>query len=109
MDIEHDSLMKKHTWDLVPLPNGKNLVRYKWVLKIKITTTGQVEKHKTQLVAKGFFLHKEGIDYAKIFSPNARMNTTRNVIYFVASFQWELHRICANVFLNGDLHEEIYM
>ena len=40
---KYDSLLRNHTWDLVPLPHGKNLVRCKWLYKTKFTIDGEVE------------------------------------------------------------------
>jgi hypothetical protein len=42
MTIEHDSLINNHTWDLVPLPLGKNCVRCKWVYNMKFIVHGHV-------------------------------------------------------------------
>jgi hypothetical protein len=40
MVVEYDSLMKNNTWNLVPLPPGKNLVGCKWVYKTKFIVEG---------------------------------------------------------------------
>jgi hypothetical protein len=49
MVVEYDSLMKNNTWNLVPLPPGKNLVGCKWIYKTKFTAKGHIEKHKAWL------------------------------------------------------------
>eukprot|EP01018_Ginkgo_biloba_P029520 Gb_22659 [translate_table: standard] len=54
MNKEYHSLLKNDTWDLVPLPKGRNIVRCKWVYRTKYATDGNVEKYKARLVAKGF-------------------------------------------------------
>jgi hypothetical protein len=63
-----DSLSKNHTWELVPQPQGKNVVKCRWVYRTKFTFEGVVEHHKSCLVVKGFS-QQEGIDYTETFSP----------------------------------------
>ena len=46
MDEEYRSLMVNYTWDLVPLPKGRKLVRCKWVYKTKYPLDGSVERLK---------------------------------------------------------------
>ena len=36
MVVDYDSLIKNHTWDLVPLSHRKNIVRCQWFYKEKI-------------------------------------------------------------------------
>ena len=52
MNEEYCSLMANNTWDLVPLPKGRKLVRCKWVYITKYASDGSVEIHKDQLVSK---------------------------------------------------------
>jgi hypothetical protein len=40
MNEEYRSLMENDTWDLVPLPKGRKLVRCKWVYKTKYASDG---------------------------------------------------------------------
>jgi len=109
MNEEYRSLLANDTWDLVPFPKGRKLVRCKWVYRTKFGPDGKVAKHKACLVAMGFS-QVEGIDYTETFSPAAKMNSIRLVISLVASFKWEVHQMDAkSSFLHGDLHEEIYL
>eukprot|EP00253_Pinus_taeda_P014314 PITA_14314 len=109
MNEECHSLLANDTWDLVPLPKGRKLVRCKWVYRTKYGPDGKVDKHKARLVAKGFS-QVEGIDYTETFSPVAKMNSIRLVLSLAASLKWEVHQMdVKSAFLHGDLHEEIYM
>jgi transposase InsO family protein len=109
MNEEYRSLMAKDTWDLVPLPKGRKLVRCKWVYKTKYASDGSDERHKAQLVSK-VFSQVEGIEYNETFTPVAKMNSICLVISLAASHKWEVHHMdVKSVFLHGDLQEEIYM
>jgi hypothetical protein len=46
MQKEIDSLSKNQTWDLVPRPQGENIVKCRWVYRTKFTSKGVVELHK---------------------------------------------------------------
>ncbi|KAI5348618.1 hypothetical protein L3X38_001505 [Prunus dulcis] len=50
------------------------------------------------------------IDYQETFAPVAKINTNRVLLSLAANFNWPLQQYdVKNVFLHGDLHEEIYM
>ena len=105
MNEEYCSLLANDTWDLVPLPKGRKLVRCRWVYKKNFGPDGKVDKHKSCLVAKGFS-KVEGIDYTKTFSPVAKMNSIHLVLSLATSFKWEFHQMDVKYsFLHGDLHE----
>ena len=109
MNKEYKSLLANETWDLVPLPKGRKLVRCKWVYRTMYGPDGKVDKHKARLVAKGFS-QVEGIDYTETFAPVAKMNSIHLVLSFVASYKWEVHQMdVKSTFLHGDLHEAIYI
>jgi hypothetical protein len=84
MTKECSSLMKNHTWDLIPLPKGLKLVCCKWVYRNKYVENGFIDKHKAQLVAKGFSCVEE-IDYYETFSSISKMNSIRHVISLAGS------------------------
>lgn len=90
MDEEYNSLMTNNTWDLVPLPKDKKLVKCKWVYRTKYGPDGSIDKHKAILVAKGFS-QVEGVDYTETFAPIAKMNSILLVLSIAASFHWEVH------------------
>jgi hypothetical protein len=59
--------MKNDVWDIVPRLEGKSMVTFKWIYKIKDATDGSVEKYKARFVARGFS-QVEGIDYEETFA-----------------------------------------
>jgi Reverse transcriptase (RNA-dependent DNA polymerase) len=63
MDEEIKSMYDNNVWDIVPLPEGVKPIGCKWIFKTKNDSEGNVERYKTQLVAKGF-TQKEGIDFS---------------------------------------------
>jgi hypothetical protein len=89
-DEEYHSLMENNTWDLVPLPKGRKLVRCKWVYRTKYASNGSVEMHKNQLVTKGFS-QVEGVDYNETFSPVAKMNSICLFLSLDTSHKWEVN------------------
>ena len=48
------------------------------------------------------------MDYLETFAPVVKMNTIRILLSLVANYNWEQFDV-DNVFLHGDLEEEIYM
>uniref|UniRef100_A0A5B6YVD8 Putative gag-pol polyprotein n=1 Tax=Davidia involucrata TaxID=16924 RepID=A0A5B6YVD8_DAVIN len=107
MDEELSALHKTSMWELVP--SGKRAVGCKWVYKIKTRSNSSMERYKARLVAKGF-AQKYGIDYEETFAPVAKMTTVCTVIAVATVRQWGLSQMdVKNVFLNGDLVEEVFM
>ncbi len=97
------------SWELVDLPEDKKAIGCKWVYKVKHNANGSVSRYKAKLVAKGY-AQTYGIDYEETYSPIAKMTTVRAIIAMAIAKGWFLHQMDVNnVFLHGDLHEEMYM
>ncbi|KAK8680060.1 hypothetical protein V6N13_109015 [Hibiscus sabdariffa] len=54
MEEEIQALESNNTWAVVSLPQGKSPIGCKWVYKIKYKASGEVERYKTRLIAKGY-------------------------------------------------------
>jgi hypothetical protein len=64
---DYNALLGNGTWFLVQRPKNWNIIRYKWVYKLKQKPDGTIERYKAQLVAKGFE-QRDGIDYSETLS-----------------------------------------
>jgi hypothetical protein len=105
MTEEHQSIMKKDVWEIVPRPKEKSVVTSKWVYKIKHVADGSMDKYKSRFVARGFS-QKEGVYYDETFVPIARYTSIRAIISLVASMGWNLHQMdVKTTFLNGAIEE----
>jgi hypothetical protein len=108
MDEEMAALDTNATWELVAPPEDKK-IGCKWVYKVKHNVDGFVSRYKARLVAKGY-AQTYGIDYEETYSPVAKMITIKTLIVMAVTKGWSLHQMDVNnVFLHGDLQEEVYM
>jgi len=109
MTIEFQALLSNYTWSLCPRPLHHNVVRNKWVFKIKQNPDGSIERYKTRLVAKGFN-QLFGIDYHDTFSPIIKPDTIRLLLALAIQFDWHIKQLDVfNTFLHGLLDEVVYM
>ena len=109
MKEELDALHKTRTWDLVDLPSRKSAIDCKWVYKIKTRSNDTVDSYKARLVAMGF-TQECGIDYKETFAPVAQLSSVITLIAIFVARKWPPFQMdVKNVFLNGELSEEVYM
>ncbi|RVX06285.1 Retrovirus-related Pol polyprotein from transposon RE2 [Vitis vinifera] len=106
---EMAALHSNGTWDLVVLPSGKSTVGCRWVYTVKVGPDGQVDRLKARLVTKGY-TQVYGSDYGDTFSPVAKIASVPLLLSMAALLSWPLYQLdIKNVFLHGDLAEEVYM
>ncbi|GJU08477.1 retrovirus-related pol polyprotein from transposon TNT 1-94 [Tanacetum coccineum] len=96
-------------WELVPRPEGKNIIALKWLWKNKYDAENIVVRNKTRLVAKGY-KQEEGIDFEESFAPVARLKVVRMFIVYAAHKNITIFQMdVKTAFLNGPLKEEVYV
>jgi hypothetical protein len=60
MEEELNQIDKNETWELVPRPTDKNVIKTKWVFKNKMNEDGKVIINKARLVYKEYS-QREGV------------------------------------------------
>jgi hypothetical protein len=109
MSLEFEALMTNGTWTLCPRPLHHNVIRNKWVYKIKQKPDGSIDRFKARLVAKGFE-QQSGVDYIDTFSPVIKPSTIRIILAMAVHFNRPIRQLdVSNSFLHGTLLEEVYM
>ena len=103
-----DELMKEYqndVWDIVLIPEIKNVVSSKWICKTKYVT----DISKERIVARGFS-QKEGIYYEETFAPVASYTSIKVVMTLASMMKWDLHQMDVKTnFLNDMIEEEYYI
>ncbi|GJS84891.1 retrovirus-related pol polyprotein from transposon TNT 1-94 [Tanacetum coccineum] len=84
MQDELSQFERLQVWELVPRPEGKNIIALKW--------------------------QEEGIDFEELFAPVARLEAVRMFIAYVAHKNITIFQMDVKMtFLNGPLKEEVYV
>ncbi|GKG03538.1 retrovirus-related pol polyprotein from transposon TNT 1-94, partial [Tanacetum coccineum] len=83
MQDELNQFERLQVWELVPRPEGKNIIDLKWIWKNKCDAENIVVQNKTRLVAKGY-RQEEGIDFEESFAPVARLEAVWMYIDYTA-------------------------
>ena len=92
----------------VPRPSRK-VISTKWVMRVKTDASGNLEKYKAKVVAKGF-RKVEGVDYEETFAPTVRFESVRALVAMAAGGGLELDQMdVTTTFLYAELEEETYV
>ncbi|CAI7795318.1 unnamed protein product [Closterium sp. NIES-54] len=93
--------------DEVP-PLGANIVSGMWIFRVKRPPSSP-PAFKARYVARGFS-QRQGVDFFQTFSPTPKMTNLRVLLHVAAQRDYELHSLdFSNAFLQGSLHEEIWL
>jgi len=107
MEVELTELKRQNTWDLCPLPPGRQAIPGRWVNVIKETTDGPI--FKSRWVAKGF-RQQPGLDFNETYANTVNPVVYRLVLAFAALQDWEIHQWdVKSAFPNANIREEIYV
>nr|GEY43121.1 retrovirus-related Pol polyprotein from transposon TNT 1-94 [Tanacetum cinerariifolium] len=109
MQEELDQFARLKFWRLVPRPEGKYVIKTKWIFKNKKDESSLVIRNKARLVAVGYS-QQEGIDYDETFAPVARIKAIRLFLAYDAHKDFIVFQMdMKTVFLNEILKEEVYV
>jgi hypothetical protein len=109
MQNEFDSHTDKGTWEITMRPKSRNIIKCKWVYKIKRGAGNQVMKFKSRIVAKGFS-QVPNIDFKGTFAPVIKQVTLRTIFAIATAQDLDIHHSdVSTAYLNASLEEDIYM
>jgi hypothetical protein len=105
---EYGALISNGTWELVPRPQGSNVVTDKWVFTHKLRADGTLDRYKARWVLRGF-TQRPGVDYDETFSSVVKSFTVRTVLATAVSRTWPIQQLdVKNIFLHGTLSETVF-
>ena len=105
------TLKRSGTWEIVERPKERNIVKNKWVFRIKKDAAGKVERYKARLVAKGF-TQVHGVDYYDTWAPVAKLASIQLFLAIASQHRWAIDMFdFHSAFLNGELNsdKEVFM
>ncbi|GJW95512.1 retrovirus-related pol polyprotein from transposon TNT 1-94 [Tanacetum coccineum] len=101
MQDELDQFARLKVWRLVPRPEGKTIIKTKWIFKNKKDESSLVIRNKARLVAVGY-CQQDGIDYDETFAPVARIEAIRLFLAYATHKDFMVFQIDVN-------KEEVYV
>nr|GEW14686.1 hypothetical protein [Tanacetum cinerariifolium] len=109
MQDELDQFARLKVWRLVPRPEGKSVIKTKWIFKNKKDESSLVIQNKARLVAVGYS-QREGIDYDETFALVARIEAILFFLAYAAHKDFTVFQMDIKTsFLSGILKEEVYV
>ncbi|GJV93728.1 retrovirus-related pol polyprotein from transposon TNT 1-94 [Tanacetum coccineum] len=108
-ELDQFARLKGLEFSLFPRPEGKTIIKTKWIFKNKKDESSLVIRNKARLVAVGY-CQQEGIDYDETFAPVARIEAIHLFLAYAAHKDFTVFQMdVKTAFLNGILKEEVYV
>ncbi|GKB36565.1 retrovirus-related pol polyprotein from transposon TNT 1-94 [Tanacetum coccineum] len=96
-------------WELVPRPDGKNIIIVKWIWNNRSDADNIIIRNKSRLVGKGY-KQEEGIDFEESFTHVAHLEAVRMFVAYAAHKNFTIFQMdVKTAFLNRPLKEEVYV
>ena len=106
---EVHSLNQNKTWELVDPPKDRRILSGKWIFKLKRGSHGEVVRHKSRWVVRGF-TQEEGIDYDETFASVVKPMSYKALFAIGAALDLEIEQMdVKTAFLYGNIDHEIYV
>jgi hypothetical protein len=106
---EVNSLNQNKTWELVDPPKDRRILSGKWVFKFKRGPHGEVIRHKSRWVVRGF-TQEEGINYDETFASVVKPISYKALFAIRAALDLEIEQMdVKTAFLYGNIDHEIYV
>jgi hypothetical protein len=109
MKLEVHTLVQQRTWESVPRPKDKHVLKGTWAFKLKRLPDGTAYRHKARFCARGD-LQKEGVDFFETYAPVVQWSTIRLLLSTVLTEGWTTRQVdYTNAFAQAELKEEVYV
>ena len=88
-DLEYETLLGYHTWDIVDKAPNINIVGSRWTYRIKRNNLRNTDRYKARLVAQGF-LQVPRLDFNETYSPTIRLTSICFILALACRYDLEL-------------------
>ena len=92
MQVELRQCKRNEVWNLVPRPEGINVIGTKWIFKNKSDESGHVTRNKARLVAQGN-TQVEGVDFEETFALVSRLESIRLLLGVACLLKFRLYQM----------------
>jgi hypothetical protein len=101
-------LISNGTWEMVPRPQGSNVVTGKWVFMHNLRADGTLDRYKARWVIRGF-TQRPRVNYNETVSLVVKPTIVRTVLTTAVSRDWPIQQLnVKNAFLHDTLFETVF-